>query len=298
MRRLISLLFLLITLIFGRTEQAIAYQYDFAVCSLFRDEARFLKEWIEFHRLLGVQHFYLYNHLSNDEYLEVLEPYISEGIVELHDIYNEPNNVHEWHSIQIWAYNDALEKARGKVKWLAILDSDEFLFPTHENNLPGFFKRYESMAHIGGVCVNWVMFGTSHVAKIPEDKLMIETLTLCEKKGYDHFKSIVRPERVAYCCSAHYCIYKEGVIHCTAENTLVLPPFVHINNIRINHYWTRDEKFFYNVKVPRRMAWGTPYEACMGWLQMYNIDYDNTISRFIKPLRKRVFHEIVHEKKE
>lgn len=292
MRRLISLLFLVLTFLFGSKPVPIsAYQYDFAICSLFRDEARFLKEWIEFHQLLGVQHFYLYNHLSQDEYQEVLNPYIQKGIVELVQIQKEPANVHEWHDVQLWAYNDAVVKARGKVKWLAILDSDEFLFPTHQNNLVEFFKKYEGMAHIGGVCVNWVMFGTSFVAKVQEDQLMIETLTLCEKKGYDHFKSIVRPERVAVCCSAHYCLYNPGIIHCTAENSPVLPPFVQIQNIRINHYWTRDEEFFYNIKVPRRMAWGTPYEACMGWLQMYNIDYDNTIFRFIKPLRKRVFSD-------
>lgn len=282
MKRLLSLIFLLFAL------PLCAYQYDFAICSLFRDEARFLKEWIEFHRLLGVQRFYLYNHLSKDNYEEVLQPYIDQGLVELVHVSIEPNNVHEWHDIQLWAYNDALTKTREKVKWLAILDSDEFLFPTRGNNLPDFFKFYEQMNHIGGVCVNWVMFGTSFVPKVPEDKLMIETLTLCEKKGYDHFKSIVRPEKVAWCCSAHYCHYKEGFIHCTADNSLVIPPFVQINNIRINHYWTRDEEFFYNIKVPRRMAWGTPYEACMGWLAMYNLDYDNTIFRFIEPLKKRM----------
>jgi len=35
---------------------------------------------------VGVEHFYLYNHLSKDEYAEVLEPYIKEGIVELYNV--------------------------------------------------------------------------------------------------------------------------------------------------------------------------------------------------------------------
>lgn len=269
-----------------------AYQYDFAAVSLFRDEARFLKEWIEFHRMLGVKHFYLYNHLSKDNYMDILTPYIKKGIVELVEIQTEPKDIYEWHDIQLEAYNDALVKARGKVKWLAILDSDEFLFATKQNSLPDFFERYEKMNEIGGVCVNWVMFGTSFVPRVPDNKLMIEMLTLCKAKEYEYFKSIVRPERVASCCNAHYCLYNQGISHCTAECSPVLPPFVQIENIRINHYWTRDEDFFYNIKVPRRLAWGASHKVCLEKLSMYNQDHDETISRFIPPLRKRVGLEL------
>ena len=32
-----------------------------AICAIYRDEAPYLREWIEFHRLVGVEHFFLYD---------------------------------------------------------------------------------------------------------------------------------------------------------------------------------------------------------------------------------------------
>ena len=57
-----------------------------SIISQFRDEAKYLKEWIEFHLLVGVDDFYLTNHLSVDNYLEVLQPYIDKGIVKITDL--------------------------------------------------------------------------------------------------------------------------------------------------------------------------------------------------------------------
>ena len=37
-----------------------------AICAIFRDEAPFLDEWIAFHRLMGVEHFFLYDNGSVD----------------------------------------------------------------------------------------------------------------------------------------------------------------------------------------------------------------------------------------
>jgi hypothetical protein len=49
------------------------------ICAIFQDEAPFLGEWIEFRRMLGAEHFWLYNNNSTDTYLSVLGPYIERG---------------------------------------------------------------------------------------------------------------------------------------------------------------------------------------------------------------------------
>ena len=48
---------------------------------MFRNEAAYLKEWIEYHHLAGVEHFWLYNNNSTDQWQDVLQPYIDWGIV-------------------------------------------------------------------------------------------------------------------------------------------------------------------------------------------------------------------------
>ena len=61
------------------------YNFTIAVLAIFRWEGPYLREWMEYHMLLGVEHFYL---LSNDcdkvEYsTAILQPYVDAGVVTL-----------------------------------------------------------------------------------------------------------------------------------------------------------------------------------------------------------------------
>ena len=44
------------------------------------NEAAYLEEWISYHLLINVDHFYVYNDESTDNTPEVLAPYIKQGI--------------------------------------------------------------------------------------------------------------------------------------------------------------------------------------------------------------------------
>lgn len=265
---------------------AASYEYDLSICMIFRDEAPYLREWIEFHRLVGVEHFYLYNNLSQDNFKEILQPYIDQKIVELFEWPEESSNTNEWDAIQVAAYNDGLKKAKGTTKWLAILDSDEFLFPVHTDSLSQFLKTYEKQPGIGGLLVSWVMYGTSWVEKIPEDKLLIETLVYSQSQGDKHFKTILRPTHTTRVRSPHYAVYEKGFRHCTPSGGS--PPFIEIDQVRINHYWSRDEWYLHQFKIPRRMVWNTNPRTCERWAEANNADYDPAIFRFIHPLRARL----------
>ena len=99
------------------------YEHEFAICAIFKDEAPYLKEWIDYHHhVLGATHLYLYNNDSSDNYHDVLRPYIKAGVVELIDwksceknaIHSERDGVY-WISYQRVAYNDCLKnRALGK----------------------------------------------------------------------------------------------------------------------------------------------------------------------------------------
>ena len=56
-----------------------------SLCCIIRNEGRYLVEWIEYSRIIGIEHFYLYDHSSNDNTLEVLTPYINAGVVTWHN---------------------------------------------------------------------------------------------------------------------------------------------------------------------------------------------------------------------
>jgi len=55
-----------------------------SLCCIIRNEARYLEEWIEYSRMIGVEHFYLYDHGSEDNTSAVLAGYMAAGIVTLH----------------------------------------------------------------------------------------------------------------------------------------------------------------------------------------------------------------------
>src|SRR5665647_1511983 len=116
-------------------------KYYLSVYCRFRDEAIWIREFIEFHILQGVEHFYMVDHLSVDYPLGVLNPYINRGLVTYIRFEEELPVQHPGIYVDHAAVfrkmgNQVLARARGESKWLAIIDSDEFLVPAPTIKLP------------------------------------------------------------------------------------------------------------------------------------------------------------------
>jgi len=269
-----------------------------SLVAIFRDDAPFLKEWIEFYRLVGVEHFYLYNHLSKDEYAEVLEPYIKEGIVELYNVTKEPSNIQEWNKIQTQVYSAVAKLSADQTEWLIMVDTDEFLFPVQEYNLAKALKNYDDYA---SVSVNWEIFGSSNVQTIPSNKLLIETL-LYKGTNDSHVKTIVKPRYVQTIENPHYAALKPGYAQVTENFEYFAGPFVpkeSRNILRINHYWSRDLDFLYARKINRVHVIGkqldseeinNKIQAIIGADKYNSQIYDDSILKYIDELRVRVFN--------
>lgn len=267
-------------------------KYYLSVCAIFRNEARFLKEWIEYHRLVGVEHFYLFNNLSEDN-IECLQPYIDKGIVEL---FNWPYKAHDhksWDQIQCASYNRLVQERGKETFWLAIIDTDEFIVPIEMPHLAAFLRGYEKY---GGLGINWQLYGTSGVYQIPENKTLIGTLLQKAPTDYPRncfVKTIFQPSKIKEVKKPHHCKYQKGYYHVTENKE----PFqtnksytetVSVQKIRINHYTHRDEAFFYGEKFRRICEWfpGTvtpPLEPEL------NSVYDPIILKFVPSLEQRLF---------
>jgi hypothetical protein len=271
----------------------IKFTYNLAICAIFRNEAPYLKEWIEFHRLMGVEHFYLYNNRSVDNFRTVLAPYIEKKIVDLIQWPYRFKEGSHWSPIQCSAYQETIDKVKGKVKWLALLDIDEFLFPVKKDNLIEFLKDYE---RFGAVCANWQMYGTSHVTKIPDHQLLIEALRLKAPKDHSEntlVKSIVQPLKVKKCENPHFCFFISDFYQVNADKERFdgpQTPSVSLNKLRINHYWSKDEDFFYRIKIKRRESWQEDLNIQIERLNVLNSELDDgAIQRFVPKLRKKIF---------
>jgi hypothetical protein len=103
--------------------------------AIVKNEGQYIAEWIEYHLLVGVNKFYIYDNESEDNLKEVLVPYIQMGIVE--------HTYCPSRAKQLYTYNDILEKARKETYWLAIIDCDEFLVPVSTTSVSSILKEFE-----------------------------------------------------------------------------------------------------------------------------------------------------------
>ncbi len=296
MKILIAIIICNCNLIFGNIPESSEHTYFLSVCSIFKDEAPYLKEWIEYHKLVGVQHFRLYNNDSTDNFLEVLEPYIKSGEVTVVDW---PGVNSYWcYTIQGPAMLNAITHLKEVSKWLAIIDIDEFILPTEAPDLVSFLKDYEPFA---AVVVNWLNYGTSWVKDLPSDQLMIEVLTLrAEEQTHwnSQVKSIVRPEFVdtkRQAWTPHLWYYLPGKIAVAPNKQEFVWGPIDVSKIRINHYVHRSEYYLFNCKVAKKSrmekTWPPPQSFIDDWHCSCNRVEDKAIFRFVPALR-----EIITEK--
>ena len=166
---------------------------------------------------------------------------------------------------------------------MALIDADEFLFPTEDISLPDFLKNYEKFPAIG---VNWITFGHCNHEK-QQDGLLVDNyqMTFADKDNplNCRIKSIVRPKCVSYCNSPHFCHYKHGFAVDENMNTICAPSFESVFSnsitlfnstykIRINHYWTKSKE-----ELKEKIKRGYPDGASVD-------KYENIIKRLDFPL--------------
>ena len=253
-----------------------------SVCAIVRDEAPYLAEWIEFHRLVGVESFYLYDNGSQDGTEEVLAPYRAAGVVQLKSWPQRPG--------QLAAYKDCLAERGAESQWIAFLDADEFLFPTVADDLCSVLAEFEDHP---AVAVNWLLFGSSgHRSRPPG--LQIEAFTRRAPEGYDvhrHVKCIVRPERTMEALSPHHFRFAAGAVAVAETGRPVtgpLAPEISVARLRINHYFTRSLE----EAEAKRLRGRADTTAARSPEDMAAHDRgeveDLTIRRFVPALREKV----------
>jgi Glycosyltransferase family 92 len=222
---------------------------DLAVCAIFRDEARYLAEWVTFHRIQGVERFYLYDNLSGDEWRAELAPEIASGVVEVTEWPREPG--------QLSAFDDCLERHRDDARWIAMIDIDEFLFSPTGAPLPEILRRFDTHP---AVAVNRRFYGTNGHRR-PADGLVTENYTMRsrdEDPSNVLVKSIVYPRMALGALSAHTFALRGVPV---GEDGFPVPKATRepatADLLRINHYYAKSEEEFRRKSVRPRADSGT-----------------------------------------
>ena len=252
-----------------------------SICAILKDEAPYLIEWLEFHQIVGVERFYLYDNGSSDHAKDLVESYIKSGVVVWH----------EWPIMQgqLPAYKHCLQNYQEETEWVAFIDLDEFLFPTEDDDLRKVLEDYRDYP---AVVVNWLVFGSSGHQVRPEG-LQIENFTkraVDEWETNKHIKSIVCPKNAICPQEPHSFIYLDNQLAVTENKQSLFGPWSEthsVKRLRINHYTIRSLQE-YQEKINRGIA---DFDRPRVWaFEAYdrNEVEDLTIQRFVPQLKQAV----------
>lgn len=177
--------------------------YYLSLVLIIKNETQYIREWIEYHKLIGVEHFYIYDNESNDGLKDILSPYIQSGEVTYLCCPGQ--------CMQMPAYNDAIARFKNKNQWLGFIDSNEFIVLAKQQQLPDFLRNYERFSAIG---INWIMFDGNGHEKKPSSGFVLSNYTRVHSNKNQAsnkcIKSIVNPKLVKNCTNPHFFIMKKG----------------------------------------------------------------------------------------
>jgi tetratricopeptide (TPR) repeat protein len=197
-----------------------------------KDENDYLEEWIDYHILLGVDRFYIYDNESRISIKKTLHKYVDKGWVVVIPIKGK--------AVQLHAYDHCLVNFGRNTRWIGFIDADEFIVPKTTTHLKTFLRDYEDF---GGLAISSIFFGSNGHQSRPA----AGQIASYQKRTPDHFdsnrlvKCIVQPDKILLPDSPHTFVYKKGA-YCVNETGYRVDeqvfPF-HTDKVQLNHYFCR-----------------------------------------------------------
>lgn len=188
-----------------------------------KDEAAYICEWLEYHLLQGVEHFYIYNNNGSDNTYELLFPYVKQGLVTWIE-YPGDNK-------QVEIYDDAVRRAAGDTRWLCFIDVDEFILPLKHASFADFLREKEAYSQ---VVMYWLLYGSAG-QKVQEEGLVIERFRCHAERPSGHVKAVFNP-RAVICTHIHRSHVWGSTVDENGTDVDRHSPPPSIDTIRVNHY--------------------------------------------------------------
>ncbi|XP_052197949.1 glycosyltransferase family 92 protein RCOM_0530710 [Diospyros lotus] len=158
-------------------------QHEMCVCTMLRNQARFLREWVMYHARIGVQRWFIYDNNSDD------------GITDLIDSLSDANfnitrHFWPWIKTQEAGFAHCAIRARASCEWVGFIDVDEFLhFPSNSSLHEILANQSSRTAELRVWCHS---FGPSGLKRAPVKGVTVGYT--CRMAGTERHKSIVKPE--------------------------------------------------------------------------------------------------------
>ena len=289
--------------------RAHAQENNLAVVLICKDEEDYIDEWIRYHVLAGVRHFYIYDNDYSSGYTAAKALEHNRGGVAV--------IVHPWRlkasaggcviGPQQVAYAHAALCYGHKHRWMAFIDIDEFIVPRQHATIIEALDRLRKHSNIS---LPWSLFGhCGHATKPSEPCAFAYMLRHQPDVYYNHyFKCVVDPSKLSMMSVHQYRTTDMGATTSSdkgqVEENLSRPSaagFASREFLQLNHYQTKsieesyaklnqtlpdylEEERRYRLRQQVRMLSTNVIEdtAIVDFLRRHGINNSHEYSQYIK----------------
>ncbi|XP_020232487.1 glycosyltransferase family 92 protein RCOM_0530710 [Cajanus cajan] len=211
--------------------------HELCICTMLRNQARFIKEWIMYHTRIGVQRWFIYDNDSNDDIENVISSLKSIG-------YNISQHLWPWVKTQEAGFAHCALRARASCEWVGFIDVDEYFNVKIKGGLQSVIWHHARHGrNVGEIRTRCYSFGPSGLRQVPREGVMVGYT--CRLRASERHKSIVRPEALnqSLINVVHHFHLREPFVSVDVEKGVMV----------INHYKYQVWKVF-KKKFQRRVA--------------------------------------------
>ncbi|KAF8026126.1 hypothetical protein BT93_F2818 [Corymbia citriodora subsp. variegata] len=159
--------------------------HNMCICTMVRNQARFIREWVMYHARIGVQRWFIYDNNSEDDTDDVIESLASSD-------YNISRHVWPWIKTQEAGFAHCAMRARDTCEWVGFIDVDEFFHLPTGLFLDDILRNESRPSNVAELRVSCHSFGPSGLKQAPRQGVMAGYT--CRIAAPERHKSIVRPE--------------------------------------------------------------------------------------------------------
>lgn len=238
----------------------------------------YLPEWLNYHKCVGIEHFFIF---CPNKDIQLIKSHISQKTL-ISSFVTIEGVEGETIVKQAKACNSLINLKPSK--WVAHIDSDEFLLPLSEKKIPLILKDYEDY---GGLAVYWNLFGSSGLEKRPlYQTLAFKSRARSSRWECSWIKTIFQPNKAVKSKSPHELYYKHPY-YCVDENFKRVTKqsdyeLKSHSKIVLNHYVIRSKEEF-EIKQAR---WEGKYGNAKTHWKDYNEEFDDRICKIAPPIIK------------
>jgi len=246
------------------------FLYNLAAVAIMKNEGPYVKEWLDYHLLAGVEHFFIYNNESPDNQSEVIMPYVDAGLVTYIDY---PGKARQYE-----AFNAAVRDYKFFCRYMMFIDGDEFILPKDDKSILDVVEEVlAGNLNAAALCANWRVYGSSYHDTADYTTGVLERFMRCSKTADKHVKTIADPRRIDFFWNPHFAMYFQPYFAVNEHGGEVQDAFnkpTTADKIVVNHYYTKSREEF-EIKYRRGTA-DAKYNVYTE--KMFSHDKDNDVA--------------------